>query len=50
VALAYVIGFGFLMLAHGWQPDPPHKRVETPAAPVAVAAVSEGAAQPTLMR
>jgi hypothetical protein len=25
VALAYVIGFVFMLVVHGWVPDPPHK-------------------------
>ena len=48
VALAYVIGFAVLMLTHGWDPDPPHKKAagERPAATAAAA----GSAQPALIR
>ncbi len=38
VALAYVVGFFFMLAVLGWRPDPPHKKAEVPA-PVAVASV-----------
>jgi len=37
VALAYVVGFFFMLAVLGWHPEPPHKAVATPVASEAVA-------------
>lgn len=40
IAVAYVIGFFFMLAIIGWHPDPDHKkRVDLPTAPAAVAVV-----------
>jgi len=43
VAVAYVIGFFFMLAVLGWHPDPPHKKkAEAPHAPVVAAQASPG--------
>jgi Na+/H+ antiporter NhaD/arsenite permease-like protein len=41
VAVAYVIGFFFMLMVIGWRPDPPHKKaVEAPSPPAVTVALA----------